>query len=147
MIMRSEVDNILEEIPGTVSEKPVLIYDGECPVCERAVEWIRNRSAPGAFEFLSCHADDLAKRFPHIEKSACLEAMRLVLPDGTVLIGERAMPEILRRLYGYRWTAALFRIPSAKFLSRAFYRWFARNRHRAAGFFFPAGKGRDRRVH
>lgn len=145
--MRSAENMALPETPVAAPEKPVLIYDGECPVCIRAVDWIRARSDPDAFEFLSCHADELAKRFPRIEKSACLQAMHLILPDGSVLIGEQAMPEILRRLRGYRRLACLLRLPGADVLTRAFYRWFARRRHRAPGFFFPAAKGRDRKIH
>lgn len=128
---------VLSETRVAVTEKPVLIYDGECPVCIRAVDWIRARSDPGAFEFLSCHADELAKRFPRIEKSACLRAMHLVLPDGSVLIGERAVPEILRRLRRYRRCASLFRLPGAELLSRAFYRWIANKRHRIAKTISP----------
>jgi predicted DCC family thiol-disulfide oxidoreductase YuxK len=116
-------------------EKPVLIHDGECPVCRGAVEWIRARSGPEDFEFLSCHSEDLSLRFPHIGKSACLAAMHLVLPDGKVLAGEQAAPEILLRLRRWRWAAALFRLPGARILSRAFYRWFAARRHRISHVF------------
>ncbi len=116
-------------------EKPVLIYDGECPVCRSAVEWIRARSGPEDFEFFSCHSEDLPLRFPHIGKSACLAAMHLVLPDGRVLAGEEAAPEILLRLRRWRWAAALFRLPGARILSRAFYRWFAARRHRISHVF------------
>ena len=115
---------------GKTPDKPVLIYDGECSVCRGAVEWIRGRSAPGTFEFLSCHAQDLPRRFPSIERRACLEAMHLVLPGGTVLAGEKAVPEILTRLRRWRWTVPLFRIPGAGILSRVFYRGFAARRHR-----------------
>jgi predicted DCC family thiol-disulfide oxidoreductase YuxK len=108
----------------------VLIYDGECSVCRGAVEWIRERSGPDDFEFFSCHSEDLPRRFPTIGKSACLTAMHLVLPGGKVLAGERAVPEILLRLKGWRLAAALFRLPGAGILSRAFYRWFAARRHR-----------------
>jgi predicted DCC family thiol-disulfide oxidoreductase YuxK len=125
----------------------VLIYDGECPVCVKAVEWVRSRSDPHAFEFLSCHSKDLLRRFPSIEKAACLQAMHLVLPGGTVLAGAQAVPEILSRLRRYRWSAFLFRLPGAGILSRLFYRWFAKRRHRAAGFFSPARKDRDREIH
>lgn len=118
--------------------KAVLIYDGECSVCLKAVEWVRDRSLPGAFEFLSCHSEELSKQFPSIEKAACLQAMHLVLPDGTVLVGERAMPEIFRRLPRYRWCASLFRFPGAAFLSRLFYRLFAKNRHHFDKITFPA---------
>src|SRR4030042_7009211 len=108
----------------------VLIYDGECPVCQGAADWIRARSGPDDFEFLSCHSEDLPRRFPTVEKSACLKAMHLVLPDGKVFAGEQAVPEILLRLKGWRWAVALFRLPGAGILSRAFYRWFAARRHR-----------------
>jgi predicted DCC family thiol-disulfide oxidoreductase YuxK len=112
----------------TTREAAVLIYDGECPVCVKSVAWIRARSRPEAFEFLSCHSPDVTRRFPVIEKSACLQAMHLVLPDDTVLAGAQALPEIFRRLRRYRWCAALFGLPGAGILSRAVYRWFAKNR-------------------
>ena len=122
-------ENAASAEPGEASrDRAVLIYDGECPVCGKAVEWVTERAIPDAFEFLSCHSETLSGRFPAIEKAACLQAMHLVLSDGTVLPGERAVPEILRRLRGYRWAAALFRLPGAETLARVFYRWFARNR-------------------
>lgn len=125
----------------------VLIYDGECPVCVKAVEWVRSRSRPEAFEFLSCHSKELTRRFPGIGKADCLQAMHLVLPNGTVFVGEQAAPEIFRRLRRHRWAAVLFDLPGAGILSRLFYRWFARHRHRAAGLFFPAPKDRNRENH
>jgi predicted DCC family thiol-disulfide oxidoreductase YuxK len=146
-ILRSAENMALMEKAGTTSEEAVLIYDGECPICGKTVEWIRARSRPEAFEFLSCHSPDVSRRFPVIEKGACLQAMHLVLPGGTVLAGAQALPEIFRRLRRYRWCAALFGLPGAGVLSRVFYRWFARHRYRAAGFFFPARKGRNRQTH
>lgn len=122
---------------GKGPDKAVLVYDGECTVCRTAVEWIRSRTAPETFEYVSCHAEDLPRRFPHIEKSACLEAMHLILPDGRVLAGEQAAPDILLRLRRWEWAAAFFRLPGTGFLSRAFYRWFARRRHAIAYLFHP----------
>ncbi len=137
----------LPDTPGSAPAIPVLVYDGECAFCRKSIEWIRARMDPDAFEFLSCHSADLARRFPTIEKDACLQAMHLVLPDGMALIGERAIPEILRRLRRYRRCAALFGLPGAGFLSHAVYRRFAKNRHRASGFFSPARKRRGRKTH
>jgi len=117
--------------------RPVLIYDGDCPVCRSAVDRIRGNSAPDAFEFFSCHSKDLSRRFPQVPKSACLEAMHLILPGGTVLAGEQAAPEILSRLRRWRWAAVLFRLPGAQILSRIFYRWFAGRRHRLSRLLFP----------
>ncbi len=114
--------------------KATLIYDGECPVCRGAAEWVRAHAAPGAFEFLSCHSEELPRRFPAVAREACLRAMHLVLPDGTILVGEKAVPAILSRLQGrrHRWAAALFRLPGAGILSGAFYRWVAGHRYKIA---------------
>jgi predicted DCC family thiol-disulfide oxidoreductase YuxK len=114
--------------------KCVLIYDGECAVCRSATAWVRENAAPDAFEYLSCHSEDLPRRFPAVARAACLEAMHLVLPDGSILVGEKALPQILSRLKGrhHRWAAAFLRLPGAGILSGAFYRWFAARRHRIA---------------
>ena len=120
------------------SHTAVLIYDAECPVCRAAADWIRgNAAVPHAFEYLPCRAEETRTRFPAIEESVCLQAMHLVLPGGTILAGERALPEILRRTRRYRWAASLFRLPGAGILSRFLYRAFARRRHRIAKRFFP----------
>jgi predicted DCC family thiol-disulfide oxidoreductase YuxK len=125
---------------GKEPGKAFLLYDGDCSVCRNAVEWIRARAAPDTFEYLSCHSEDLPRRFPHIDKSACLTAMHLILQDGSVLAGERAIPEILLRLRRLRWAAALFRLPFAGSLSRAFYRRFAARRHDVSRLLFPGEK-------
>lgn len=114
----------------------MLIYDGECEACRRAVAWIRRNARPGAIEPLSCHSRDLAGRFPSIDKGACLEAAHLVLPAGAVLAGERAVPEIASRLTRFGWLGRLFRFPGADFLVRLAYRAFARRRHAVSRILF-----------
>ena len=39
-------------------------------------------------------------------------------PDGRVLAGEQAAPEIFSRLWRWRWAAVLFRLPGAQIPSR-----------------------------
>jgi len=124
-------------VPSGSVPPVILFYDGECPVCRSAVDWIRARSDPEAFEFFSCHSEDLPRRFPLVTKSACLEAMHLILPDGRVLAGEQAAPEIFSRLWRWRWAAVLFRLPGAQIPSRVLYRWFAGKRHRFSRLLFP----------
>lgn len=110
----------------------MLIYDGSCPVCSKAVSWIKENQRPGAFELVPCQSDDVAARFPRVERAACMRAMHLILPDGSTLSGEQAMPEIVKRLEKYSRAAGLFRIAGAQPLSRAFYRWFADRRYSIA---------------
>jgi predicted DCC family thiol-disulfide oxidoreductase YuxK len=116
----------------------VLVYDADCPVCRATVDWVlRNAVAPDAFEFLPCRSAETRSRFPAISETACLQAMHLVLQEGTILAGEQALPEILRRTRRYRRASILFRLPGAGILSRFLYRAFARRRHRIAKRLFP----------
>jgi predicted DCC family thiol-disulfide oxidoreductase YuxK len=122
-----------EEITG--KRKAALIYDGTCPICSSTVAWIEENEKEGSFEMLPCQSETLDERFPSVERAACMQAMHLVLPDGTVLAGEKALPEIFKRLRRYRPAAVLFKLPGAEMLGRVFYRWFADRRYRIARFF------------
>ena len=116
----------------------VLVYDADCPVCRAAAEWVRRHAAvPDAFEYLPCRSAETRSRYPAIAEAACLQAMHLVLQDGTILVGEQALPELLRRTRRYRWAAVLFRFPGAGILSRLLYGAFARRRHRISRLFPP----------
>lgn len=108
----------------------VLVYDGACALCRGGVTWMSRRVVRGAIEFLPCQAAERRARFPEIDDAACLTAMQLVLPDGRVLAGEAAIPEILARLRGWRWAAALLRLPGVGLGAPVAYRWVARHRHR-----------------
>lgn len=110
-------------------EPAVLIYDGACPICQSAVRWVQRRALPGRFEFLPCQSPERQARFPQISEQACLEALQLVLPDGRVLAGDAAIPEILRRAKGWRWLAHLFRLPGVGAVAPRVYAWVARNRY------------------
>jgi predicted DCC family thiol-disulfide oxidoreductase YuxK len=115
---------------GATAGIAVVIYDGACGLCQGSVGWVSRRARPGAFEFLPCQAAERRARYPAIAEATCLEAIQLVLPDGRVLGGAAALPEILRRLRGWRWVAALFRLPGAGLIAPVVYRWIARNRYR-----------------
>ena len=116
----------------------VLVYDADCPVCRAAADWVRrNAAVPDTFELLPCRSGESRSRFPSIAEAACLQAMHLVLPDGTILAGEKALPEIVRRTRRYRRTTVLFRFPGAGLVSRFLYRAFADRRHRIAKRLFP----------
>ncbi len=119
------------------TKKAVLIYDGNCPVCGKTVAWIKDNAKRGSFEMLPCQSETMKQRFPSIERAVCMQAMQLVLPDGTVLSAEKALPAILKRLRRYGPAAALFKLPGSEILSRAFYRWFADRRYHIARLLFP----------
>src|SRR6266550_892553 len=95
----------------TAAGSPVatLIYDGECAMC---------RASPHR------------ARFPHVSDEQCMTAMQLVLPDGRVLAGADAVPELFARIPHWRWVPALFALPGIRPVARRVYAWIARNRMR-----------------
>jgi predicted DCC family thiol-disulfide oxidoreductase YuxK len=107
----------------------VLIYDDECPMCRASALWLmRLARSLGAVEILPCRSSVRVARFPQISEAACLTAMQLVLPDGRVLEGAEAVPELLHRIRGLGWLAAVFALPGMRPLARRVYGWIARNR-------------------
>lgn len=55
--------------------------------------------------------------------------MHLVLPDGRVFAGGRAVPELLRLLPGGGWVAWVFLIPGVGWVTDRCYGWVAARRH------------------
>jgi predicted DCC family thiol-disulfide oxidoreductase YuxK len=111
----------------------VVLYDAACPLCRQTVSWLSRRAVRGEFEFLPCQAAERRARFPRIDDAACMEAMHVVLPDGRVLVGAAAFPEILTRLRRWSWLARIFRWPGARRLAPYAYRWIARHRYQLSG--------------
>ena len=68
-----------------------------------------------------------------------MDAMQLVVPDGSVLPGEKALPEILKRLKHMSGASELLKLPGSGLASRILYRWFADRRYRIARILFPGG--------
>jgi len=122
------------------SGKLVLIYDEDCLICRKSARWVEGKSKGNIFEMLPYQSEEVGIRFPFIEKAAHMKAMQLILPEGRVLAGEKAIPEIMGRLSGYRWVAWFFKIPGSDIVSHAVYRWFAAHRYQIADIFFSDKK-------
>jgi predicted DCC family thiol-disulfide oxidoreductase YuxK len=105
-----------------------LIYDGDCPLCCAARDWVDRNAVAGAFEFLKCQSDERAERFPEINFDQCMTAMQLVYPDGRHYSGDEALPQICLGLRKWRWMAKLLAVPPISTLSPYVYRYIARNR-------------------
>jgi predicted DCC family thiol-disulfide oxidoreductase YuxK len=127
------------------SDPAVLIYDGECSMCRASALWLMRRALAGRsseLEILPCRSPVRRERFPFIDDATCMTAMQLVLPDGRVLAGADAAPEILRRIPRWRWVAGCFALPGARAVSRRVYGWIAENRMRLSCSLRPGDRPR-----
>jgi predicted DCC family thiol-disulfide oxidoreductase YuxK len=108
-----------------------LIYDAECAMCRASALWIMRRAlSSGTLEILPCRSGVRRERFPQVSEEACMTAMQLVLPDGRVLSGADAVPQLLRRIRGWGWVAGLFALPGFRPIASRIYAWIASNRMR-----------------
>ena len=105
-----------------------LIYDGDCPLCCAARDWVARNALEGAFEFVPCQSEARAERFPTIPEERCMEAMQLVYPDGRQFSGDEALPHICRGLRRWRWLSRVLAFPPISLISPYVYRLVARNR-------------------
>jgi predicted DCC family thiol-disulfide oxidoreductase YuxK len=100
-------------------------------MCRASALWLMRRAlSAGNLEILPCRSGPRRERFPEIADDDCLRAMQLAMPDGRVLAGADAVPELLRRIRGWGWLAAVFALPGARPLARKVYGWIAANRMR-----------------
>ena len=98
-------------------------------MCRASAMWLMRRAlSSGLLEILPCRSSVRRERFPQIPEALCMSAMQLVLPDGRVLGGADAVPELLRRIRGWGWVAGVFALPPVRPLARVTYGWIARNR-------------------
>ncbi len=114
-------------MPGEPALGPTLIYDGECGFCRRSVAVLRRWDREHRLALVPFQDHARVAAFG-ITLPALAAAMHLVLPDGRVLAGAEAAPEILRLLPGRRWLAWPFTLPGAMPLARRVYAWVARRR-------------------
>ncbi|HHT9111558.1 MAG TPA: thiol-disulfide oxidoreductase DCC family protein [Candidatus Brocadiaceae bacterium] len=108
----------------------ILIYDDRCSLCRGCMKWLELHAIrKDAFEFIPCQSDERRKRFPQITDEACQQFLHLVLPNHRILRGDEVLPEIMKRLRGFRWLSFLFKLPVMKIALYAIYRWVANNRY------------------
>lgn len=128
----------------------LLIYDDECPFCCAARDWVMARIREATITPVPCKSDMRKELVPNISETDCLEAMHLVLADGSVYAGDAAIERLLPLLRpGWSWLRFFFRIPGARLVTPMLYRYIARHRYALAGFFRnaqndkPCGKDRN----
>ncbi|HYK42368.1 MAG TPA: lipase maturation factor family protein [Thermoanaerobaculia bacterium] len=110
-------------------ERPLLIFDGDCGFCRM---WIaRWRSVTGP-RVDYAPSQEVAGRFPEIPAEAFRRSVQLVLPDGAVLQGARAVFAALSVAGRTGALRAYERVPGFAPLSEAGYALVARNRGAAS---------------
>ncbi len=114
---------------NSVSWKIKLLYDGECPLCMREVNFLQKRDAGrGLVAFVDIAADDYtAEANGGVDFETAMGRIHAVLPDDTVV----QKVEVFRRVYevlGLGWIYAMTKIPVVGWLANVLYDFWAERR-------------------
>lgn len=106
-----------------------VLYDGSCPLCQRAITLLRGWDREGRLAFLPSESPRVEAEFHWISQEKLAEALHLVGVGNETWAGAEAVEELMRILPGFRWAAWMFRLPFARTLARFGYRQVAKNRN------------------
>ena len=106
-----------------------LLYDGECPLCMREVNFLQKRDAGrGLVAFVDIAADDYtAEANGGVDFETAMGRIHAVLPDGTLV----QKVEVFRRVYevlGMGWIYFITKLPIIGWLADALYDFWADRR-------------------
>ena len=106
-----------------------ILYDGQCPLCQRTMQSLAARDTHHRLHWLDLHQVDLQTLHPALEREACRREMHLLAPDGRLLRGFDAFRHIATQLPSMAWWAPLLYAPPIPQIGRLLYRWIARRRY------------------
>jgi predicted DCC family thiol-disulfide oxidoreductase YuxK len=120
----------LWELPAD-TQRPVLIYDGDCSFCLAWVDFWRSLTG-NTVEFLPLQ--QASKRFPEVSAEDCRKAVQFITPEGR-FSGAEGVSRFLADVRGYRWVYWCYRyVPGFAAVASFAYRFIANHRSPAWRF-------------
>lgn len=106
-----------------------LLYDGECPLCMREVNFLKKRDdGRGLVAFVDISADDYSPADnANIDFATAMGRIHAILPDNTIVTNI----EVFRRVYdilGMGWIYSLTKLPLIGFIADLIYDIWAKLR-------------------
>lgn len=107
----------------------LVLYDGQCPLCQRSVRILQRLDWLGRLRFADARDPaNVPATDPPLEHRRLMEEMHVVTNDGRVYHGFAAFRFMAWRLPVLWLTAPFLYIPGVPFIGQRVYMWVARNR-------------------
>ncbi len=115
-----------------MSNRPVILFDGVCNLCNGFVQFVIKHDSRKLFQFASLQSDFGQQILSSFQLDACKEFQSFILlNNGNIYTKSTAALKVLTQLDGYGWTKLFFVIP--KFLRDFIYSIIAVNRYKWFG--------------
>ena len=116
-------------VPGADGVERVILYDGECGICDRLVRFVLPRDPRGVFRFAALQSDYARRALSRAGLPTDDFQTMVLIEEGRVYLRSSAGLRVLRRLSGL-WPALYPLIAVPRPLRDFLYRLVAENRHR-----------------
>jgi len=107
----------------------ILFYDGQCPICQKEVAWLRWKNKHGKLGLQDINAEDFEPAHYHKTHDEMMAEIHGAYPDGTIIKGLEVFSAAYSAV-GLGWLMAPTQWPLLKPMFAKFYALFARNRLR-----------------
>ena len=104
-----------------------LLFDGECPFCQREVRWLQRRNRHGRLAFEDITLPGFDPAVYHTTREELMGVIHGVFPDGRIVRKVEAFREAYRAI-GLGWLLAPTGWPGLRWLADRGYEWFAHYR-------------------
>lgn len=116
--------------PTDNPRRPVVFYDGACPLCRREIAHYRRLDRQQRLTWLDIATRPQLLQAYDIAWEAAMQRLHVIGADGRLLTGARAFRELWQHLPGYRWLARVVTLPGMLPVLEQAYMWFAHRRWR-----------------
>jgi len=121
---------------NTNAQKHIVIFDGECGVCQFFKEKAESRDFNQQLKFIPFQTADLGNLSPGLSEEMAAKSIYFIHISGERFQGAEAFFEVMKRLKGI-WSilGRIFALPLFAYIAEPFYRIFARNRMHISRWF------------
>lgn len=109
-------------------DRPVVLFDGDCPLCSREIAHYRRRKNSNEFEWVDASKDTDKLRSLSISQQDAMSVFHVRGVDGKWQTGVSGFLYIWSRLPAYRWLARIINTSGMKPLLERGYRLFLKYR-------------------
>jgi predicted DCC family thiol-disulfide oxidoreductase YuxK len=92
-------------------EKPVVFYDGACPVCSREISFYQRQQGAEDIDWVDVTQSDNNFVAPGLSREAALRRFHMRQADGTLIGGVNAFAELWTHLPRFRIAGRIARLP------------------------------------
>jgi predicted DCC family thiol-disulfide oxidoreductase YuxK len=118
-------------INNTAMTRPIVFYDGGCPLCRREIAHYQRIDREHRIQWTDIQQEPETLQVNGLSWEQAMQRMHVRDSDGHMVSGADAFAALWRHIPRYRFLAALVSLPGIHWTTEQVYTVFARRRYRS----------------